>query len=496
MLPIPSALQSKFEELLRNKAIPNNLQGMYKKWLQYYLDFCSKYHFPHIDKNSLPRFILKLQEKKQTMAQQEQASIAITLYYEIQNTAILPDKVTPPQPASNPASITFTGKTHLSLREAPAAPIKYEEVAPPPSPDAVSSSILSSTSNNVNPLGKTAAKPQNTIKSAPPSQMGLGYGASWKAEYSRLADEIHLRHYSSKTLQTYQGWAKKFQAFTHSKAPELLSTDDVKEFLTFLAVKRKVAATTQNQAFNALLFFYRHVLRKEFGKVDGVVRAKRKPYIPVVLSREEINAVLKYLAPPYDLVVKLLYGCGLRLFECLGLRVQCMNFDTGILTIRDGKGQKDRTVPLPQTILPELRAHLESLKDLHQWDMNRGYAGVFLVNALEKKYKNAAKEFIWQWFFPAKQLTHVPTTGEYRRYYLHETHVQKAIKEAVGKARICKRASAHTFRHSFASHLLQANYDIRTIQELLGHSDIRTTMIYTHTVKSVTIKEANSPLDL
>jgi site-specific recombinase XerD len=173
-----------------------------------------------------------------------------------------------------------------------------------------------------------------------------------------------------------------------------------------------------------------------------------------------------------------------------------MNFDAGILTIHDGKGQKDRTVPLPQTILAELRAHLESLKDLHQWDMNRGYAGVFLVNALEKKYKNAAKEFIWQWFFPAKQLTHVPTTGEYRRYYLHETHVQKAIKEAVGKARICKRASAHTFRHSFASHLLQANYDIRTIQELLGHSDIRTTMIYTHTVKSVTIKEAQSPLDL
>lgn len=152
MLPIPSALQSKFEELLRNKAIPNNLQGMYKKWLQYYLDFCSKYHFPHIDKNSLPRFILKLQEKKQTMAQQEQASIAITLYYEIQNTAILPDKVTPPQPASNPASITFTDKTHLSLREAPAAPIQYEEVAPPPSPDSVSSSILHSTSNNVNPL--------------------------------------------------------------------------------------------------------------------------------------------------------------------------------------------------------------------------------------------------------------------------------------------------------------------------------------------------------
>ncbi len=222
---------------------------------------------------------------------------------------------------------------------------------------------------------------------------------------------------------------------------------------------------------------------------------KQKPSIPVVLSREEIDTILKHLGPPYDLVVKLLYGCGLRLSECLGLRVHCMNFDAGILTVHDGKGQKDRTVPLPEKILPELRGHLESLKDLHKRDLKRKYAGVFLVNALEQKYKNAAKEFIRQWFFPAKNLTRIPETGEYRRYYLHETHVQKAIKEAVGKSRICKRATAHTFRHSFASHLLQANYDIRTIQELLGHSDVRTTMIYTHTIKSQTKKEAKSPLD-
>lgn len=215
----------------------------------------------------------------------------------------------------------------------------------------------------------------------------------------------------------------------------------------------------------------------------------------MVLNREEIDAVWAHLGPPYDLVVKLLYGCGLRLFECLNLRVQSLNFDAGIITVHDGKGQKDRTVPLPKAILPAMRAQIDALKILHQRDLARKYAGVFLMNALDKKYPNAAREFVWQWFFPAKDLTRVPETGEYRRYHLHETQVQKAIKKAVGEAQLCKRATAHTFRHSFASHLLGANYDIRTIQELLGHSDLKTTMIYTHTVKCSTIKEARSPLD-
>ena len=190
-----------------------------------------------------------------------------------------------------------------------------------------------------------------------------------------------------------------------------------------------------------------------------------------------------------------MYGCGLRLFECMQLRINDFNFETGILTVHDGKGKKDRTVPLPERIIPELKNHLESVIELHQEDLKSNYAGTFLPDSLEKKYKNAARELIWQWFFPAKILTLIPDSNEYRRYHLHKTHVQKAIKRAVNKARIPKRATAHTFRHSYASHLLQANYDIRTIQELLGHSDVRTTMIYTHTIKSQTIKEAKSPLD-
>ncbi|MCF6291617.1 MAG: integron integrase [Desulfobacterales bacterium] len=319
--------------------------------------------------------------------------------------------------------------------------------------------------------------------------------ADWTPAYANLKAEISVRHYSPKTLRAYSSWVRHLQTFTKSKAPRLLTSSDVKDFLTYLAIERKVSASSQNQAFNALLFFFRHVLKTEFGELKDIPRAKRKPYIPVVLSRREVDTIIAALSPPYDLVAKLLYGCGLRLFEGVKLRIQDFNFDAMILTVHDGKGKKDRTVPLPEKIIPELKTHLESVIILHEQDLKTGYAGTFLTNLLEKKYKNAAKELPWQWFFPAKTLTFVPEENGYRRYHLHETHVQKAIRQAVKKARICKRASSHTFRHSFASHLLQANYDIRTIQELLGHSDVRTTMIYTHTIKSRTIKEAKSPLD-
>ncbi len=318
----------------------------------------------------------------------------------------------------------------------------------------------------------------------------------WATAMDSLQNEIKVRHYSPKTLKAYSLWAGKLRFFTNSKPPKTLTIDDVKAFLTDLAVEKKVSASSQNQAFNALLFFFRHVLGREFGKIDGVVRAKRKPYIPVVLSRDEVDRVLDNLSVPYDLVVKLLYGCGLRLGECMKLRINNFNFDFNLLTIHDGKGKKDRTVPLPERIKKELNAQVEKVIALHQDDLNNQYDGTFMPGIFEKKYKNAGKELTWQWFFPARELTYVPDENEYRRYHLHETHVQKAIKKAVRKSKLLKRATAHTFRHSFASHLLQANYDIRTIQELLGHSDVRTTMIYTHTVKSRTVKELKSPLDL
>ena len=433
MIKVPEALQKKYNLLLMNSDIAPDQYSHCKKWLRFYLDFCRKYAHSYTDAKSLLFFLEKLKEKKQTPSQQSQAKKAVELYY----SGIEKLESSPEHPVS-----------HTGVRE----DIKVFD-------------------------SKAKADP-------------------WYIAIDSIKNEIELRHYSKKTLKAYSLWAEKLRYFTKSKLPESLTPEDVKAFLTFLAVKKKVSASSQNQAFNGLLFFFRHVLKKEFGKIDGVVRAKRKPYIPVVLSRKEIDRILQNLHYPYDLVVKLLYGCGLRLSECMKLRIHNFNFDHHVLTIHDGKGKKDRTVPLPESIRDDLKSQINKVIALHDTDLKDDYSGVFVPDRLEKKYINAPKELIWQWFFPAKELTFVSETNEYRRYHLHETHVQKAIKRGVGKSKILKRASAHTFRHSFASHLLQANYDIRTIQELLGHSDVRTTMIYTHTIKSRTLKEIKSPLDL
>jgi integron integrase len=320
-------------------------------------------------------------------------------------------------------------------------------------------------------------------------------GRSWVFIFDTLNSEIQLRHYSPKTLKAYRGWTLHFQTFTKAKDYQTLTPQDGVDFLNYLAVEKQVSASSQHQAFHALLFLYRHVLKKECAEMKGIARAKRRPSIPVVLSREEIELIFDHLDEPVDLIAKLLYGCGLRLFECLNLRVYCFNFDAGMLTVQGGQGKKGRTVPIPQVLVPLLTHQLRKVAAVHEADLKANYAGTFLPEQLERKDKNVAQKLIWQWFFPAPSLTFIREHQAYQRYHLHESVVQKAIKQAVNQAQITQRASAHTFRHSFASHLLQANYDIRTIQELLGHSDLRTTMIYTHTIQSKTIKQAKSPLD-
>jgi integrase len=245
-----------------------------------------------------------------------------------------------------------------------------------------------------------------------------------------------MRHYSPRTLKSYVGYTRQFEAFVKSKNPKCVEVADVKAFLSFLATEKRVSASSQNLAFNALLYLFRNVFKSEFGKIDGVVRAKQKPYIPVVLSRQEIDRILSFMSYPYKLMINLMYGCGLRISECISFRVHNFNFDMGILTIHDGKGKKDRTVPIPEKLNNELKEQLTFVAGVHDADLRAGYDGVFLPDSLEKKYKNAPKEFIWQWFFPAKELTHVPKDSENRRYHIHETYCESGYAVSMRGYRI------------------------------------------------------------
>ncbi len=467
MFDTPEKLQIQFDRLLLKNSVPEKYRPYYKKWVRFYLDFCRKYHLPQNNKSSKPLFLKKLSEKQQPEADQRQASHAIAIYYQV-------DIDTKDDSESNCGDLDNHKQKHSETvprpTKADTAPTDHSPLIAPQKPCSDSPRI------------------------AGPDRKWPAGAPEWDNAKKKLENEIKDRHYSRNTLKTYSVWVSKFQSHTGNKPPTSLTDDDYKDFLTHLAVNENVAASTQNQAFSALLFFYRHVLKKEPGDIKSV-RAKRKPHIPTVLTRKEVDRIIRRLPYPNNLIVSLLYGCGLRLFECLQLRVQDFNFDEAILTVHDGTGKKDRTVPIPDAIRSDLLTHRDRVANLHQKDLDDGYDGTFLPKQLEKKNKNSAKDLIWQWFFPAKRLTVVPKTGQLRRYHFHERDVQRALKAVVGKAKIFKRVTTHTFRHSFATHLLEANYDIRTIQELLGHSDVRTTMIYTHVIKSRTVKEAKSPLD-
>jgi integron integrase len=476
MQSIPDDILLHFDTLLVQKSVPSALHDDYRKWLRYYLDFSTKYRLPDEKSEKVRLFIKKMRSKGKIGKDLNHAAHALSLFFSLgarckalvadaeavkgkdpSSVSVMEDEECTPQVSAVPADVSAAGS--------------------------ISGAVLSTSARS-----------------------GMKYNEWWSLErtvspkwddvvINKLAGEIKARHYSRRTLKAYSDWSRKFQIYLKHKPPEDLSSVDVKSYLTYLAVTSKVSASTQNQAFNAILFLFRHILKKDFGEHKDIPRAKRSSYIPVVLTRQEIDAVISHLSPPYDLVVKLLYGCGLRLFECLKLRIQNFNFDEGVLTVMDGKGKKARTVPLPLVIREELLAQVERVRAVHEEDLRAGYAGVLLEDALDRKYRNAARDLVWQWFFPQQNLTPIPERSELRRFHLSDKDVQAPLFRAVRKARITKRVTSHTFRHSFATHLLQANYDIRTIQTLLGHSDVRTTMIYTHCVPSKTIKELKSPLD-
>ncbi|MFH0771329.1 MAG: integron integrase [Candidatus Omnitrophota bacterium] len=314
-----------------------------------------------------------------------------------------------------------------------------------------------------------------------------------------LGKAIRIRHYSYRTERSYIDWVKNFFGYlANVKKKDTraagLTSEDVRDYLSFLALRKRVSSSTQNQAFNALLFLFRDILNIELKSIKDSVRAKRGPKLPVVLTREEVLEVFKHVSGKDKLILQLLYGTGMRISELTCLRVKDIDFESGLIFIRSGKGDKDRSAILPEYLKKELRGHLEGVRKLHEKDLAAGYGEVRMPDSLERKYPNAAKEFGWQFAFPSSRLSPDILNGKIRRFYMTPKAIQVAMSKAVKKSGIVKPATVHTLRHSFATHLLIDGVNIRNVQELLGHSHVETTMIYTHVIRDI-ISVPQSPLD-
>jgi integron integrase len=310
---------------------------------------------------------------------------------------------------------------------------------------------------------------------------------------------MRIRHYSYRTEKTYIDWIRKFSKYIERTMHNTdlcrnYESNDISNYLSYLALNKRVSASTQNQAFNALLFLFRNILHQEVGDLSKTVRAKRGQRLPVVLSVKEVTEILKNVKGKALLVIQLLYGSGFRLMEAARLRVKDIDFESDLIFVRDSKGDNDRTTVLPGAIKQQLRRHLDRVKAIHEKDLKLGYGEVYLPNALERKYPGAIKEWKWQFVFPSSQVSADPLSGKIRRHHIHEKTVQSSLKAAVKLSGIPKHVSVHTLRHSFATHLLMSGVNIREIQQLLGHKNVETTMIYTHVLRD-TSKVPESPLD-
>jgi integron integrase len=347
--------------------------------------------------------------------------------------------------------------------------------------------------------GRMSKKPRAGEIMEEPMTLGNRMNSETVRPKMRLLDSvretIRRKHYSLRTESTYIDWIKRYILFHRKRHPAEMGAPEMEQFLNYLAVQKKVAASTQNQALSALVFLYREVLRKDFEWMENLERAKRPARLPIVLTEIEVHTVLAQLDGQLWLMASLLYGAGLRLMECVRMRVKDIDFEYRQITVRDGKGNKDRVTMLPEASLEPLKHHLEKVRSLHQQDLDHGCGEVYLPFALERKYKGACKQWAWQYVFPAVNRSIDPRAGKKRRHHIDEKALQRAVKNAVRRARVTKPATCHTFRHSFATHLLQRGQDIRTVQELLGHKDVSTTMIYTHVLNRGG-KGVRSPLDV
>ncbi len=320
---------------------------------------------------------------------------------------------------------------------------------------------MQTASKQAEPLGLFSAKPRPRL-------------------YDSVVKVLRAHHYSLRTERAYVGWIRRFILFHRPRHPRELSEADVNRFLTHLAVKEHVAASTQNQALAALLFLYDKVLEQPLDRIEGVIRARKPKRLPVVLTADEVARVMAYLTGDKWLIATLLYGGGVRLLEALRLRVKDLDFERGEITVREGKGDKDRVTMLPEVVTRPLHDHLKRVQEIHQQDLSDGYGRVELPHALGRKFPHADREWCWQFVFPQERRWVNRQMGKQGRHHVHESLIQKAVSQAARLAELTKRVTCHTFRHSFATHLLVDGYDIRTVQELLGHKDVKTTMVYTH----------------
>ena len=313
----------------------------------------------------------------------------------------------------------------------------------------------------------------------------------------RLIKSIRLQQYSIRTEEAYLSWFMRYLSFHNMKDPADLAEEDIKTYLEYLVFKRNVSSATQSQALNALVYFYKSVLNREFSNNIDFMRAKKPKRLPVVLSAKEINTLFSFMDNDsvHSLMIHLLYGCGMRLMECVRLRILDIDFDYQQILVRNAKGNKDRVVPIPKIVVERLKMQIEKVKELHQGDLQQGYGSVYLPEALSRKYPSIDKDIKWQYLFPSSVISKDPRSGVMRRHHINETVVQKYVKKLALKAGIMKRVTCHVLRHSFATHLLENGYDIRTVQELLGHTNVSTTMIYTHVLNKPGIT-VTSPLDL
>lgn len=316
------------------------------------------------------------------------------------------------------------------------------------------------------------------------SVMRMDTRRQWKSVANEMTNMMRLKHLARRTEQAYLGWVRRFYRFVKGEPPGTLESRHVKDFLTYLAVERKVGASTQNQAFNALLFLFRYVLDQPIDDLGQAIRAKRIKRLPVILTQAEVEALLSEMTGVTRLMSQIIYGAGLRHLECLQLRAKDIDLERRTVTVRSGKGDKDRETVLPASIIPDLKSHLDSIKHLHEKDRMDDQPGVALPGALENKWPKAGTELAWFWVFPSYRLSIDPSSGVVRRHHIHKSVLQKHVKKAALKAKIYKRVTVHTLRHCFATHLVEQGCDIRTVQDLLGHKKLETTMIYTHVAQT------------